>query len=136
MTEYLHKVLCVSSACKLTCEEDILLLRLCAFSTRSRISFKLMNRKAFISTLSSLSVILSDKKWLQGFLNYETNQIWELWSKSRLTVLKNQKKSMITSRLVGSASSRPEEKDIVLWCIKLLEFISSGLNSIIEVTGG
>ena len=46
----------------------------------------------------------------------------------------NQKKSMITSRLVDSAYSRPEENNIVFWCIKLLEFISLVLNSSIEVT--
>ena len=51
-----------------------------------------------------------------------------------VTVLKNQKKSMITSRLVDSAYSRPEENNIVFWCIKLLEFISLVLNSSIEVT--
>ena len=44
-----------------------------------------------------------------------------------VTVLKNQKKSMITSRLVGSAYSIQEENNI-------LEFISSVLNSSIEIT--
>ena len=53
-----------------------------------------------------------------------------------VTVLKNQKKSMITSRLVGAAYSRPEENHIVFSCIKLLEFIRSVLSSSIEVTGG
>ena len=42
-------------------------------------------------------------------------------------VLKNQKKSMITSKLVGSAYSIQEENNI-------LEFISSVLNSSIEIT--
>ena len=44
-----------------------------------------------------------------------------------VTVLKNQKKNMITSRLIGSACSIQEENNI-------LEFISSVLNSSIEIT--
>ena len=44
-----------------------------------------------------------------------------------VTVLKNQKKFMITSRFVGSAYSIQEENNI-------LESISSVLNSIIEIT--
>ena len=62
MTEYVRKFSHVSSACRLTCEEEISLLHLCASSTRSRLSFELMNRNAFVSAMSSLSDIPSDQK--------------------------------------------------------------------------
>jgi hypothetical protein len=54
MEEYCKKHPYVSSACRLSTEEELLLLQLCTPSTRDRLSLALLNRKAYVTAVSSL----------------------------------------------------------------------------------
>jgi hypothetical protein len=109
MEEYAKKHVFVSSACRLTTEEEMLLLQLCSPDARGRLSLTLLNRKAFVTAVSSLSTLPKDKS-LTVKLGAERPPNIENFDRGPdTTILDNPKKSMLSSKLFGAAYSRPEE---------------------------
>jgi hypothetical protein len=109
MEEYAKKHVFVSSACRLTTEEEILLLQLCKPDARGRLSLALLNRKAFVTAVTSLST-LPDGKSLTVKLGTERPPTIENFDIGPdTTIIDNPKKTMISSKLFGAAYTRPEE---------------------------
>lgn len=109
MEEYAKKHVNVSSACRLTTEEEMLLLQLCKPDSRGRLSLTLLNRKAFVTAVSSLAT-LPDGKSLTVKLGTERPPTVENFDQGPdTTIIDNPKKTMISSKLFGAAYSRPEE---------------------------
>ena len=112
MEEYAKKHVFVSSACRLTTEEEMLLLQLCKPDARGRLSLTLLNRKAFVTAVSSLAT-LPENKSLTVKLGTERPPTIENFDRGPdMTIVDNPKKTMISSKLFGAAYSRPEEVSI------------------------
>jgi hypothetical protein len=109
MEEYTKKHVYVSSACRLTTEEEMLLLQLCKPDSTGRLSLALLNRKAFVTAVSSLAT-LPDGKSLTVKLGTERPPAVENFDRGPdTTIIDNPKKTMISSKLFGAAYTRPEE---------------------------
>ena len=109
MEEYCKKHAFVSSACRLTTEEEMLLLQLCKPNARGRLSLTLLNRKAFVTAVSSLSTLPKDKS-LTVKLGTERPPAIENFDVGQdNTIIDNPKKTMLSSKVFGAAYSRPEE---------------------------
>lgn len=109
MEEYAKKHGYVSSACRLTTEEEMLLLQLCSPDSRGRLSLTLLNRKAFVTAVSSLSTLPKDKT-LTVKLGTERPPVFENFDIGPdNTIIDNPKKTLISSKLFGAAYTRPEE---------------------------
>jgi len=112
MEEYAKKHVFVSSACRLTTEEEMLLLQLCKPDSRGRLSLALLNRKAFVTAVSSLAT-LPDNKSLTVKLGTERPPMIENFDRGPdMTIVDNPKKTMISAKLFGAAYNRPEEVSI------------------------
>lgn len=109
MEEYAKKHMFVSSACRLTTEEELLLLQLCSPDARGRLSLILLNRKAFVTAVSSLSTLPKDKSLTVKLGTERPPAIENFDIGPDTTILDNPKKSMLSSKLFGAAYSRPEE---------------------------
>lgn len=134
MEEYAKKHVHVSSACRLTTEEEMLLLQLCKPDARGRLSLILLNRKAFVTAVSSLST-LPDGKSLTVKLGTERPPTVDNFDRGPdTTIIDNPKKTMISSKLFGAAYSRPEEDQVAFGGLQALEFINGALNSGIELS--
>ena len=122
MEEYAKKHVFVSSACRLTTEEEMLLLQLCKPDARGRLSLTLLNRKAFVTAVSSLAT-LPDNKSLTVKLGIERPPTVENFDRGPdMTIINNPKKSMISSKLFGAAYMRPEEVSIYCCCYTMLSY--------------
>ena len=116
MEEYCKKHPYVSSACRLSTEEELLLLQLCTPSARDRLSLALLNRKAYVTAVSSLGKLPPDKS-LTVRLGSEKMPSFENFDAIvDNTIIDNPKKTMISSKLFGAAYARPEEVRLVLQC--------------------
>ena len=112
MEEYAKKHVFVSSTCRLTTEEELLLLQLCKPDARGRLSLTLLNRKAFVTAVSSLAT-LPDNKSLTVKLGTERPPVIENFDRGPdMTIINNPKKMMISAKLFGAAYNRPEEVSI------------------------
>lgn len=109
MEEYAKKHAFVSSACRLTTEEELLLLQLCSADTRGRLSLTLLNRKAFVTAVSSLATLPKDKNLTVKLGTERPPSIDNFDIGPDTTILDNPKKTMLTSKFFGAAYSRPEE---------------------------
>lgn len=109
MEEYAKKHAFVSSACRLTTEEEMLLLQLCSPGERGRLSLILLNRKAFVTAVSSLATLPQDKSLTVKLGTERPPSIDNFDIGPDTTILDNPKKTMLTSKLFGAAYSRPEE---------------------------
>jgi hypothetical protein len=109
MEEYAKKHVYVSSACRLTTEEEMLLLQLCSPDARGRLSLTLLNRKAFVTAVSSLVTLPKDKTLTVKLGSERPPSIDNFDTGPDFTILDNPKKSMIASKVFGAAYSRPEE---------------------------
>lgn len=109
MEEYTRKHEFVSSACRLTTEEEMLLLQLCSPDARDRLSLSLLNRKAFVGAVTSLSSLPQDKT-LTVKLGKEKPPVIENFDfGADYTIIENPKKTMVSAKLFGAAYSRPEQ---------------------------
>lgn len=109
MEEYAKKHAFVSSACRLTTEEEMLLLQLCSPDARGRLSLTLLNRKAFVTAVSSLATLPKDKSLTVKLGTERPPSIDNFDIGPDTTILDNPKKTMLTSKFFGAAYSRPEE---------------------------
>ena len=117
MEEYAKKHVFVSSACRLTTEEEMLILQLCKPNARGRLSLTLLNRKAFVTAVSSLAT-LPDNKSLTVKLGTERPPMIENFDRGPdMTIITNPKKTMISAKLFGAAYNRPEEVSILTFCL-------------------
>lgn len=108
MVEYCAKLQNVSAACRLSTEEELLLLQLCTPSPRDRLPMVLLNRKAYVTAVSSLGQLPPDKS-LTVKLGVHKIPAFDNFDTIDSTILDNPKKTMISSKLFGAAYSRPEE---------------------------
>ena len=109
MEEYCTKHHLVSSACRLTTEEELLLLQLCSPTTRDRLSLTLLNRKAYVTAVSSLAKLPADKS-LTVTLGVEKTPKFDNFDRAPdMTIIDNPKKSTISAKVFGAAYSRPED---------------------------
>jgi hypothetical protein len=116
MEEYCKKHPYVSSACRLSVEEELLLLQLCSPDARDRLSLALLNRKAYISAVRSLASLPPDKSLSVKLGGEKTPKFENFDAGADMTILTNPKKSMISSKVFGAVYSRPEEVSIfVQW---------------------
>ena len=138
MEEYVKKHIHVSSACRLTTEEEMLLLQLCSPENRGRLTLTLLNRKAFVTAVTSLATLPKDKT-LTVKLGVEKPPIVENMDTGLdKTIFTNHKKLMVSSKLFGAAYSRPEEDQgtgtkTAFGGARALEFINAAVSSGIEM---
>jgi hypothetical protein len=133
MEHYCKKHPYVSSACRLTTEEELLLLQLCAPTARDKLSLALLNRKAYVTAVTGLRNLPPDKS-LTIKLGAETTPPFENFDTGPdITILENPKNTMISSKLFGAAYSRPEEDQIAYGGLRALEFINNALSTGVEM---
>jgi Protein of unknown function (DUF3638)/Protein of unknown function (DUF3645) len=138
MEEYVKKHIHVSSACRLTTEEEMLLLQLCSPDANGRLSLTLLNRKAFVTAVMSLASLPKDKT-LTVKLGVERPPVVENMDTGLdKTIFTNHKKLMVSSKLFGAAYSRPEEDQgqgtkTAFGGARALEFVNAAVSSGIEM---
>lgn len=109
MEEYVKKHTYVSSACRLTTEEELLLLQLCKPDSSGRLSLSLLNRKAFVTAVGSLAALPNGKK-LTVKLGTERPPTFDNFDMGPdFTIIDNPKKTLVSAKVFGAAYSRPEE---------------------------
>lgn len=116
MEAYIKKHGFVSSACRLTTDEEMLLLELCSPDERGRLSLTLLNRKAFVGAVVSLASLPKDKT-LTVRLGKEKPPVIENFDfGADYTIIENPKKTMTSAKFFGAAYSRPEDVSRCLFC--------------------
>lgn len=134
MREYVKKYDFVSSACRLTTEEEKLLLKMCSPSFGYRLPTELINRSAYVSAVSNIDSIPVGKT-LSVKIGIDKPPVVDNFdSGADTSILDNPKNCMITSKLFGAAYSRPEEDQVAFGGLRALEFINSALDHGVEVT--
>jgi len=134
MREYVKKYDYVSSACRLTTEEEQLLLKLCSPSFGYRLPTELVNRSAYVSAVSNIDSLPSGKTLSVKVGIDKPPVIDNFDSGADTTILDNPKNCMISSKLFGAAYSRPEEDQVAFGGLRALEFINAALDHGVEVT--
>ena len=137
MKEYVRKHAHVSSACRLTTDEEMLLLQLCSASMRSMLYPELINRKAFVKAVKTLGHIPQGEMVTVNLSLPQPPKFknFDLEDPDR-TILDNPKNTMITSKLFGAAYSRPEDAAVAYGGLNALQFINTALMSGIVVSSG
>jgi hypothetical protein len=108
LEKYIQKHGYVSSACRLTTEEELLLLQLCSPEGRERLPLTLVNRQAFVSAVTTLATLPQDKT-LTVQLGKEKPPLIENFDfGADYTIIENPKKTMTSAKFFGAAYSRPE----------------------------
>lgn len=108
LEKYVQKHEQVSSSCRLTTEEELLLLQMCNPDGNEKISLDLMNRKAFVSAVTSLGKLPQDKT-LTVQLGKEKPPVVENFDfGADFTIIENPKKTMTSAKFFGAAYTRPE----------------------------
>lgn len=115
--EYVKKYDYVSSACRLTTEEELLLLKICTPTLGYRLPTELANRIAYVSAVSNIGT-LPVGKTLSVKVGIDKPPVIDNFDNGADTsILDNPKNCMIGSKLFGAAYSRPEE--VCLACVQL-----------------
>jgi hypothetical protein len=134
MSEYVKKYDYVSSACRLTTEEELLLLKLATPSVGYRLPTELVNRTAYVSAVNNIGTLPMDKS-LEVKVGIDKPAVVENFDCGADTsILDNPKNCMITSKLFGAAYARPEEDQVAFGGLRALEFINAAIDHGIEVT--
>lgn len=108
LERYILKHGYVSSACRLSTEEELLLLQLCSPESGARLSLLLLNRKAFVAAVTTLATLPQDKT-LTVQLGKEKPPLIENFDfGADFTIIENPKKTMTSAKFFGAAYSRPE----------------------------
>ncbi len=111
LVKYTRKHGYVSSACRLTTEEEMLLQQLCyaELGNNAKLPLPLLNRKAFVSAVVALATLPPDKT-LTVKLGTEKPPIVENFDfGADYTIIENPKKTTTSAKLFGAAYSRPED---------------------------
>lgn len=107
--EYVKKYDFVSSACRLTTEEELLLLKMCTPSVGYRLPTELVNRNAYVSAVSNIGT-LPVGKTLSVKVGIDKPPVIENFDCGADTsILDNPKNCLISSKIFAAAYSRPEE---------------------------
>ena len=107
--EYVKKYDFVSSGCRLTTEEELLLLKMCTPSVGYRLPTELVNRNAYVSAVANIGT-LPVGKTLSVKVGIDKPPVIDNFDGGADTsILDNPKNCLITSKLFGAAYSRPEE---------------------------
>jgi hypothetical protein len=109
MEAYVKKHEYVSSSCRLTTEEEMLLLQLSASEDQARLPLILLNRKAFVASVRALATLPKDKSMTIRLGKEKPPVIENFDFGADYTILENPKKTSVSSKLFGAAYSRPEE---------------------------
>ena len=109
MEQYCKKHPYVSSACRLSTEEELLLLQLCSLDAQDKLSLSLLNRKAYVSAVTTLSSLPPDKTLSVKLGGRKTPKFENFDEGADLTILTNPKKTLLSSKVFGVAYARPEE---------------------------
>jgi hypothetical protein len=109
MEQYVKKHPYVSSACRLSTEEELLLLQLCSPDARDKLSLALLNRKAYVSAVISLGSLPNDKTLSVKLGGQKTPKFENFDEGVDMTIITNPKKTLLASKVFGAAYSRPEE---------------------------
>jgi hypothetical protein len=133
MEEYVRKHEHVSSACRLTPDEELLLLKLCNPSARTRLSVELTNRKAYITAVTEIANLPPDKASNVNLVTEKMPSFENFDIGADTSILDNPKNSMVSAKLFGAAYSRPEEvshiyKLINISCVALHHDIYNGFD--------
>lgn len=136
MIEYVRKSDFVSSACRLTPQEELLLLRLGSVNSTSKPPLILLNRRAFVTAVSSVYHLPPDKSLTVNLGAIKSPDFADFDNGADKTIIENPRQTMVTSKIFGAAYSRPEEDQVAYGGLRALEYINSALNSGVEVTSG
>ena len=134
MEAYTKKHGFVSSACRLTTEEEILLLQLCKPSEQEKLSLSLLNRKAFVSAVTTLASLPKDKTLTVKLGKEKPPSVENFDFGADFTIIENPKKMMVSAKFFGAAYSRPQDDDVAYGGLKALEFINNAVVSGVEMT--
>ena len=107
--EYVKKYDFVSSACRLTTEEEVLLLKLCTPSAGYRLPTELINRDAYVSAVMNIGTLPLGKTLSVKVGIEESPMIDNFDSGADTSILDNPKNCLTTSKLFAAAYTRPEE---------------------------
>ena len=136
MSHYIEKHPYVSSACRLTPDEELLLLGLCRPSRGNNLAIKLFNRRKYLSSIVDLERLSNVKTMSVKIIDAKPPKIINFDGEPDKTVLDNHKNTMITSKLFGAGYSRPEDDQVGFGGLKALEFLNNALTSGVQITSG
>ena len=133
MEAYTKKHGFVSSPCRLTTEEEMLLLQLCSPDSQSRLPLTLLNRKAFVGAVRTLATLPKDKTMTIRLGKEKPPVVENFDFGADYTIMENPKKTMVSAKFFGAAYSRPEDEDVAYGGLKALEFINNAVSSGVEM---
>ncbi len=136
MKQYVLKHSYVSSACRLSTDEETLLLQLCSTAMRGTLYKELVNRKAFVEAVTTLEHIPRDQTVTVNLGLPKKPEIVNFDGEPDTSILDNHKKTMITSKLFGAAYSRPEDANVAYGGTNAVQFINAALMSGIVISSG
>jgi hypothetical protein len=122
LVEYTKKHEFVSSACRLTTEEEMLLLQLCNVGTQDRLPLILLNRKAFVAAVTSLASLPREKKLTVQLGKEKPPSIENFDFGADYTIIENPKKTMTSAKFFGAAYTRPENVSFHSFLVYLITF--------------
>jgi hypothetical protein len=119
LVKYTRKHGYVSSACRLTTEEEMLLLQLCygELGSNAKLPLTLLNRKAFVSAVVTLATLDADKTLTVKLGTEKPPTIENFDFGADYSIIENPKKTMTSAKLFGAAYSRPEDVSCLLACL-------------------
>lgn len=128
MRDYVRKHFYVSAECRLSTDEELLLLQQCSMSMDSELYVELMNRRAFVSAIESLENLPKDRTLTVklGTSNLPTVENFD--RDPDTTILSNPKETKISSKVFSAAYSRPEDQ-VIFGGLRGLQFINGALMS-------
>lgn len=136
MKEYIRKHAFVSSACRLTPDEELMLLQLCSSSVVSSYNNVLMNRKAFVGAVSSLGLVPKDQKMTVNMGVSKVPRFEDFDGETDTSIITDPKKTTISSKVFGAAYSRPEDSEVAYGGLNALQFINSAVSSSFVISSG
>jgi hypothetical protein len=136
MFEYVAKHSFVSSACRLSKDEEMLLLHLCSNNTRSHLAKELVNRRAFVEAVNTLDQIPPEQSITVNLSLSKKPTFVNFDGEPDVSILDNHKKTMISSKVFGAAYSRPEDASVAYGGTNALQFINAALMSGIVISSG
>ena len=137
-SEYVRKHGQVSSACRLTPNEELIVLNLCSTSFKGKLPIDLLNRKAFVAGIVSAASGggLQNRKMTVKLGSEAMPNVIDFDGEPDISILSNPKNTMAASKLFGTAYTRPDDEQIQFGSLAALQFMNNALNSGIEVTSG
>lgn len=126
MEAYVKKHGFVSSACRLTTEEEMLILEMSGVDTRGKLTLSLLNRKAFVAAVTTLGTLPKDKTLTVKLGREKPPTIENFDFGADYTIIENPKKTMVSAKFFGAAYNRPEDVSLYyLMSYAMYELISS-----------